>query len=593
MRKLLLILFLPTFALCLMTPQSAAGSCPDLDKAPLDNILVILGMTDPEELDEDTIERFAALLRRPLKINIANREQLASSGLFSQYQIASLEDYRAKAGDVLSVMELATIDGFGRILAEALQNYVSFESLTAPGEVSGKRKLVDNTLQLRWQYGNGSLGARYRLSVDDRGDCALAWRKAGDVKTLTMYGQYYSRKSDAKLIFGDFNARFGQGLSLWTGFSLNSLQGVRSFYKRPSGISSSWSFSPSSSLRGIAGSVSGKRYAFSAIMGIPDLRQWMERRNVTVSRFLPGANYSRYWNNGQAGVTAWAMTDKGSLASCKVSSDMRLCINGIQLFGEVSYDAVGRSLAALGGGVFPLGDRTLLAAAVRYYPASYDPSFAGAMRGRTRCKDETGVAIGLQRDGLTVSCDMYSILSENKNVAKLLVNNEFSIGSKVSVKLRLSQRLRNYSVRSRTDLRGVVQYSHGLMSTVVRGDCIMSSSLVKSEKPSWGLFAYVEEGLRKESLLNAFLRISVFRADSWEDRIYVYERDAPGAFLVPAYYGRGYAASAYVSKTFRIGKRLFGPSLKLYARGSAIRYPFMAEPKKSQYDLRLQAVFDF
>ena len=32
-------------------------------------------------------------------------------------------------------------------------------------------------------------------------------------------------------------------------------------------------------------------------------------------------------------------------------------------------------------------------------------------------------------------------------------------------------------------------------------------------------------------------------ADNWNDRIYCYERDAPGSFNIPAYYGRGWAAS--------------------------------------------------
>ena len=41
------------------------------------------------------------------------------------------------------------------------------------------------------------------------------------------------------------------------------------------------------------------------------------------------------------------------------------------------------------------------------------------------------------------------------------------------------------------------------------------------------------------------MRATVFGIDSWADRIYVYERDVPGSFSVPAYYGRGYALSLY------------------------------------------------
>jgi hypothetical protein len=39
----------------------------------------------------------------------------------------------------------------------------------------------------------------------------------------------------------------------------------------------------------------------------------------------------------------------------------------------------------------------------------------------------------------------------------------------------------------------------------------------------------------------------MFAVDNWDDRIYVYERDAPGSFNVPAFYGRGLWTSVYLS----------------------------------------------
>ena len=53
----------------------------------------------------------------------------------------------------------------------------------------------------------------------------------------------------------------------------------------------------------------------------------------------------------------------------------------------------------------------------------------------------------------------------------------------------------------------------------------------------------MEAGWKGEAAL--WVRATVFGIDSWADRIYVYERDVPGSFSVPAYYGRGYALSLY------------------------------------------------
>lgn len=52
----------------------------------------------------------------------------------------------------------------------------------------------------------------------------------------------------------------------------------------------------------------------------------------------------------------------------------------------------------------------------------------------------------------------------------------------------------------------------------------------------------------------AYLRVTGFVIDNWPDRIYVYERDAPGTFSVPAYYGRGASFSAVGSAKWRFGR---------------------------------------
>ena len=37
----------------------------------------------------------------------------------------------------------------------------------------------------------------------------------------------------------------------------------------------------------------------------------------------------------------------------------------------------------------------------------------------------------------------------------------------------------------------------------------------------------------------------VYRADAWEDRLYLYQRSLPGVFSFPALYGRGVDLSMY------------------------------------------------
>ena len=72
-------------------------------------MMYITGVTEAEDLDESTFDELTSYLSTPLAINYASVSRLTGSGLMSGYQIASLVDYRSKAGDVLSVAELAAI----------------------------------------------------------------------------------------------------------------------------------------------------------------------------------------------------------------------------------------------------------------------------------------------------------------------------------------------------------------------------------------------------------------------------------------------------------------------------------------------------
>ena len=98
-------------------------------------------------------------------------------------------------------------------------------------------------------------------------------------------------------------------------------------------------------------------------------------------------------------------------------------------------------------------------------------------------------------------------------------------------------------------------------------------------------FLIYGEGCLKAKSLKAYLRAGVFCADSWDDRIYAYERDIPGTFNVPAFYGRGLWASF-------TGNWRFAPWGRVYARASLTEY-FQTEKKKpGKAELKLMLKID-
>jgi hypothetical protein len=105
----------------------------------------------------------------------------------------------------------------------------------------------------------------------------------------------------------------------------------------------------------------------------------------------------------------------------------------------------------------------------------------------------------------------------------------------------------------------------------------MRTNLENCVSTSFLLYA---EGTVKRRSVKFSLRSGVFLADSWDDRIYVYERDLPGSFNVPAFYGRGY----WLSLT---GNWKFSRWGKVYLRGSLTRYPLMEKKKPGKAELKL------
>ena len=140
--------------------------------------------------------------------------------------------------------------------------------------------------------------------------------------------------------------------------------------------------------------------------------------------------------------------------------------------------------------------------------------------------------------------------------------------------VRISERIRTWGRRSRTDVRADFSWLNGNFS--------INSRLNVLKCDEFGLLGYVE-GHYKDSNMSCSLRQGLFFIDNWDDRIYVYERDAPGSFTVPAMYGRG----LWTSMTFSIR---FAGKFRLYLRGALTAYPFMDDENKKpgRAELKLQ-----
>jgi hypothetical protein len=560
-------------------------------------MVTLAGASSEEELDEQEVERYLHFLSHPLEINLAGTSRLLSSGLLSRYQVASLEDYRSRCGDVLSFTELAGVEGFGQEYVSVLKPFISLRSMEPPGKIpEEKNRFSQDVLARIANRGKDfNYGLKYKASFGEMAELSLAGRTTySDTRQFppsswSANAVIYGYRRTWKVVAGDYNLRFGQGLALWSGLSLSGFSSSSSFYRRPTGLSPSCSWSGNGTHRGVAADFQAGRFVFTTFLSLPGLREVCEGKSRSVG-VIPGVNAGYYGANGQVSLTAFGGKGNGGL-----SGDFRLNWKGTDAFGEVAADLAAGHVSGVLGTVIPLGGNWKLSSLVRYYPTGSKSDYSGGVRSWGKSAGERGAAIGLERYGIQGTVDYAMKETDRKQrQLKLFAKVPVQLSPETVVTVRMTGRIRPHEdyLKYRTGARIDLDWSSaGLSAKYGEGDGDAWKGRLRIEGllfRSLAGLAYVEGG-RKTGRYSMYLRGTMFFVDNWDDRICSYERDAPGNFTVPAYYGRGFSVSAVGGSRFRFGDRKT-KTLKVFFRVASTRYPFMKEPKPARTEAKLQVM---
>ena len=487
----------------------------------------LTGASCEEDLSASEIERFEDLAAHPLKINSASKRELVSSGLFSPYQAASIQDYISRGGDICSLAELAAVDGIGAQLAGDLEPFVRLEPRGQLGALHRKRLSADAMARVGWRSGVRTDAEKLRVSYG-------ALSGGGAFKNRSLTSAHISFSSHRfSLTAGDFGARFGQGLLSWTGFSMTTFYTVGAFARSGTGISGSTTLSEGSAKRGLAAVYSRGPLEISGFATLEG-EQFIHAGYLTRS-----GSYGASLLHGPTGAS--------------ISADWRTTIRRFTLFGE--FARLGRGSSALRGGTF--------------LNLAYGKRAGLLVRADSAGR---GVALGLELPCFSLTSDyLYNSLKDTRQYKTIaLLNPSFKLGSTAVFRpsLRINSRYRPEDKFAwRNDLRSDLDLACGPWMAHLR------LNTVWCEQFSW--LWYLEGGW-KEGSSSVYLRGGLFKADKWNDRIYVYERDTPGSFNVPACYGRGWTLSLYARWRW------------LSLRAATTRYPWTPD-KSPKYELKLQA----
>ena len=493
----------------------------------------------------------------------------------------------------MSYSELSSVDGFTE---SSVQKLAPFISLEGGDLVRSRDGNVVNDLAFRAgcrtadMKMTGGYGLKYRCKAGETLSLSLAASQtyAGSLGIPDLFSGslvWEPQRRSFRLIAGDFNARFGQGLALWNGMSMTGLSKVSSYMRTSSGLSSSWSFTGSSAHTGIAGEYSFSRFRISAFLSLPEDKS----KDLSV---LPAVNIGWYGRNMSVSVTHYMefMSSASEevplyLPDMKTSADIAMCIDGTDLFSEVAFDWVNMKAAALYGVIFPVGEDVRIASHLRYYPAGFNPVRSAAPRTVSKCTNEYGLSVSsdyMPRTGRfsgSLSLDS-AFLPQGKDGqrhsihVRMIADGEIRISDGLTMKVRLSERIRTWGLPFKTDLRTDLVWSSGGFTITGRYNIL--------KYVSTGNLGFIEGGYKNDRF-SIYLKQLVFDIDNWDDRIYAYERDAPGSFSVPAFYGRGMNTSFMTSWRFSRWGRL-------YAKGT---FTYGQKKKSGKAGLKLQCVFSF
>jgi len=519
-----------------------------------DAVRYISGSSDLELINVEDAEKYEALARNPLKLNSCGRAELVASNLFSSYQVETIIDYRKRCGPICSADELAVVDGFDQRLASCLACFVDFDPCVIRerhfnAEISAfsSVKLASGKASAQWM---GRAKASYgEVSASVATKSAWSWPFSLP-KTM---GYSLSYASDAicltSVSVGYFNARFGQGLCLWTGMTMENYATPSALMKRPGGLAPYQSSSIEYAMRGCAANFTFNSFAVNVL--------------YDCSSHTAGGNVAWNHKNGQVGITAcvqslpeqWRGGGRYS-QQWLMSVDFQQVIGRFTVYGESTLLQNLLGLRAILGNV-DLGLRMF------WSQQEHSCAFAASWQSKNRrhLLDFGSTASGFpQGKGQTPAGGMQ---------LKTITTYTCAIDAEWSAVTRLGTRTRNWTEPYRIDLREDIRWAKGEWSASARINglyCRALSGLGYLE----GAYKKLFQGPGVLNRMELWLQSGIFIIDNWEDRIYVYQKDAPQSFNVPSMYGRGYWLSLF--STIRLWKRL-----DLYLRGAWEAYPWARE----------------
>ena len=476
MKKIVLL----TFTIYLSLSLFAQLDTTQFPSQVIENLAEQIIENSDQQVDLDQIvDDLTFLYENKLNLNTATFSQLAQLHFLDDAQIRALLNYRRKYGLIISLGELTVINGFTPDLVSNLLPFVTLAPPEKAQPLNPKRvvKYGRNEVYLRDQFTlepqkgyiirdtilpndtvtNRYLGNRqkiyfrYKFTYRDRVIAGITAEKdAGEQffqgaqrAGFDFYSAHLQINRISKrlwrIVAGDFQAQFGQGLVLWNGFAMGKSAYVLDIRRRPQGLLKYSSTDETHFFRGLGATVKFDQWYLSSFASYKkidgsinftiDTTQNPYEQYITS---LEGTGFHRTFSEiarrHTVGETVfgldithkgehlhWGITGIGYHYSVPVLSSAAIYqqhnfqgqtganigFNWFYLWRDISFfgeSALSSNLgqATLIGLSIPLHYRLQLVTLYRYYSPNYFAFYGSGFGEGTRPQNEQGFYTGLQ-----------------------------------------------------------------------------------------------------------------------------------------------------------------------------------------------------
>jgi len=562
--------------------------------------LTEMGEVDYEELQEELMQ-YAV---EPIDLNNTSAEELKSLRFLNEQQvdaillyvykhpmesveeldlIAELQPYEIRNLKAFVTVKPAKVDY--RPIATEVFHYAKHEVLARVDAHNIERNQSDPVYaQVKYKF-NYANRVQFGAGI---------LRETGTPAKDLHYGAYLQLNDIAAhvktIVAGNYQASFGQGIVLNTGFHAGKSQ-----YAMTAGIVNEglkkYSSSSISPLHG-----AGATFAFGDIWGLKtefSVLYSLGKSNDSVWRHTIGGNLTFKHQRFKAGITAVENIYSDSLRyyyesaaynqhyfrgirQAVVGANFRYNHGWFDVFGEV---ATAQNKGSWGVGTeigcrfTPASDIGLLVL-YRYYSPHFDNPLGYGFSETSRINDENGAYIGAEikrvrnwRFEIYGDVFYFSGIKYGINYAPSLGYDvmgqaewlpQSSYGMLMRFRAREKGRISTYSLRYQFNY----DQDGWRLRTEANGNLVQDSA----RHLSWGIELHQDVQYSFARVpLTLQLRLQGFHARNWNNRIYVYENDVLYSFSIPAVYGIG--GRAYLNLRWRII-----PQLSLYLKVSETIY---------------------